>query len=362
MHLFVDISAHGFGHLAQTAPVLNALVRETPLSLTVRCGHARAVLERRIHVPFTHIHEASDFGFVMHDALRIDLAASAARYREMHAHWAKLVENDLRIFEALEIDVVLSNVSPLPLAAAARADMPALALCSLNWADLFQHYFGALPWADEIHATLHSAYASADRFIRVTPGMPMSSLDNVQIAGTLAAPQPGNKAHVGAVLGAPLSQRWVLISMGGIAHRLPIEAWPRIPGVHFLAPAEWQITRDDCTPCDDQRIPFAELLASCDAVLTKPGYGIFAEAAVAGIPLLYLRRPDWPEEPYLIAWLQQHGRALEISPAAAEQGDLAETLATLWRVPAPTPPAADGVLAAARIILGSFATISSSQS
>jgi hypothetical protein len=29
-HLFVDISAHGFGHLAQVAPVLNALGRRLP--------------------------------------------------------------------------------------------------------------------------------------------------------------------------------------------------------------------------------------------------------------------------------------------------------------------------------------------
>jgi len=36
-HLLVDISFHGFGHLSQTAPVLNALRRLIPdLRLTVR--------------------------------------------------------------------------------------------------------------------------------------------------------------------------------------------------------------------------------------------------------------------------------------------------------------------------------------
>ena len=39
MHLFVDISSHGFGHLAITAPVLNALGKLQPdLQLTVRSG------------------------------------------------------------------------------------------------------------------------------------------------------------------------------------------------------------------------------------------------------------------------------------------------------------------------------------
>jgi len=37
MHLFVDISSHGFGHLAITAPVLNAVAEIAPdLRLTVR--------------------------------------------------------------------------------------------------------------------------------------------------------------------------------------------------------------------------------------------------------------------------------------------------------------------------------------
>lgn len=39
MHLFVDISSHGFGHLAITAPALNALAELAPdLRLTVRSG------------------------------------------------------------------------------------------------------------------------------------------------------------------------------------------------------------------------------------------------------------------------------------------------------------------------------------
>ena len=39
-------------------------------------------LRERIQPAFTHVAAASDFGFVMHDATRIDLAASAAAYRE----------------------------------------------------------------------------------------------------------------------------------------------------------------------------------------------------------------------------------------------------------------------------------------
>ncbi len=48
-HLFVDISSHGFGHFAQTAPILNHLVELLPgLRLTVRCGLPTEKLQQRI--------------------------------------------------------------------------------------------------------------------------------------------------------------------------------------------------------------------------------------------------------------------------------------------------------------------------
>lgn len=47
-HLFVDISSHGFGHLSQTAPVLNELAELLPdLRITLRSGLAVEKLRQR---------------------------------------------------------------------------------------------------------------------------------------------------------------------------------------------------------------------------------------------------------------------------------------------------------------------------
>ena len=71
-HLFVDISSHGLGHLAQVAPILNEVTRRFPsLRLTLRSGVPAERLRARVHGDFTHIAQASDFGYVMIDATRI---------------------------------------------------------------------------------------------------------------------------------------------------------------------------------------------------------------------------------------------------------------------------------------------------
>ena len=91
-------------------------------------------------------------------------------YRQAHTDWASRVDNEARFLASLKPDLVLTNVSYLPLAGAAAAGIPALSLCSLNWADLFDHFFGKESWAKPIHAEMLTAYRSAQAFLQVTPG------------------------------------------------------------------------------------------------------------------------------------------------------------------------------------------------
>ena len=188
MHLFVDISSHGFGHFAITAPVLNAVAEMCPdLRLTVRSGLSAAKLAQRIRPPFAHIAAASDFGYVMHDALSVDLAATTDAYRAAHADWPAHVAAEANLLEHLRPDVVLSNVSYLPLAGATIAGIPALTICSLNWADLFAYFFGHEDWAAPIHAEMLDAYRAAEKFIRITPAMAMADLANTVTVGPVAS-------------------------------------------------------------------------------------------------------------------------------------------------------------------------------
>lgn len=342
MHLFVDISCHGLGHLAITAPVLNALAKISPnLRLTVRSGIPPAKLRQRIQVPFELIEAASDFGYVMIDATHIDLAASARAYRLAHTNWSSRVAEEAGFLASLRPERVLTNVSYLPLAGAALAAIPAFSLCSLNWADLFHHFFGDQAWAAPIHGEILAAYHSAQKFLRVTPGMPMSRLDNIQEIGPIAS--LGQRHELGLN-----GDQALLLAMGGIAHRLPLENWPRLPGIRWLVPDEWNCQHPDSMPIARFGLSFTDLLCSVDAVITKPGYGTFSEAACNGTPVIYQRREDWPEQDCLIEWLHEHANCVEIAAPTLDSGQLADTVQQLSERPRRQPPLPDGIEQAAR--------------
>jgi hypothetical protein len=174
--------------------------------------------------------------------------------------------------------------------------------------------------------------------------MEMASLDNLRPVGPVAT--RGRKLDLGL-----RGERAVLVALGGIAHHLPVDDWPRLPGVRWLVAGHWRCTHPDAVAWESFGLDFNDLLCSSDAVVTKPGYGTFAEAACNGIPLLWQRRDDWPEQEPLIAWLHENARCAEVSARTLAFGEIGDALRGLWARPAPPPPEPTGAAEAAAILL-----------
>ena len=325
-HLVASITGHGFGHVAQTAPILNLLHERMPqLRLTVRSAVPLSHLRSRIQAPFSHLPSEGDMGMAMTSALDVCAEESSTAYRAFHADWDARIENEAQLLRRLGADVVFSNVGYLPLAGAQRANIPNAALCSLNWADIYRHYCGD----DAIAAQIRNCYANADAFLHATPGMAMRDLPNLVPVAPIAAVGHNRRDELDHRLKLSKEEKLVLASMGGVASRLPVERWPRIDGVRWVVQESWQVAHADAIVLESLPMNFNDLLASCDALLCKPGYGSFAEAACSGTPVLYVNRPGRPGAPALIEWLQQHGVCREVTREQLERGEISHAL-TLW--------------------------------
>ncbi|MEW5786395.1 MAG: hypothetical protein AB1899_00935 [Pseudomonadota bacterium] len=349
MRLLAAISHHGLGHLAQAGPVLSALKTLEPgLELTVWSGLAPAALAARLPFPFRHRQEAADVGLAMHDALGVDLATSHRAYLDFHRDWPARLAREARWLAEEGFDGVFSDVAYLPLAAARNAGIPAVALCSLNWRDIAAAYLAQAPGMAPILEDMARAYAGARAFLRPEPSMPMDWLANGEAVPPIASLGRSRRAELDGRLGRRAGTRRVLAGFGGIPFQGSLA---RLPGVTWLAPDGWGTGRDDVVPFPALDMPFLDLVASCDVLLTKVGYGGFAEAAANGVPALYVDRPDWPETPWLAAWLEEHNRARAIRVEDLGSPRLGEMIDALLARPAPPPPVAEGALAAARRLL-----------
>jgi hypothetical protein len=338
-HLVVSISGHGFGHVAQTAPILNLLFRLMPhLRITVRSAVPLAHLRSRINAPFEHLQSHGDIGMIMSSPLDVCVNDSRTAYQAFHTDWSTRVSDEAKRLRELKADVVFSNVGYLALAGAQEAGIPNAALCSLNWSDIYRHCCGN----DAIANQIYSCYAKADVFFHATPGMPMNDLPNLVPVEPIAIVGENKRKQLNQHLRFTAKDKLVLVSMGGIASRLPIERWPCIENVFWLVQESWGVNHPKAIALETLPISFSDLLASCDALVCKPGYGSFVEAACCGTPVLYVNRPEWPETPALVSWLQQHGVCREISLDQSERGEFLEELKIVWQSPLATRPIPNG--------------------
>jgi hypothetical protein len=345
--LLAAISPHGFGHAMQTCLVLNALRSLRPeTELILRTQVAESFLASRLSAAFTLERAADDFGMLMHSAVCVNAAASCAQYSAFHRNWAQRVDALAAHLRTLGVDLLFSDVPYLPLAAARRAGIPSVALCSLNWADIHRHYC-----ADQrIQSEILDAYRSARVFLRPAPAMPMPDLSNTRAIGPLAQLGRNRREEILQRLGAYAARHLVLVGLGGIEMPVPMRDWPRDPDIFWLVPENWRIQRADCLAWESLRMPFTDVLRSVDALLTKPGYGSFSEAACNGVAVVYVEREDWPESAYLEAWLKEHTPCLRISQAQLAAGDFFAPLRALCAQARPAPPRPDGAEEAARVL------------
>jgi UDP:flavonoid glycosyltransferase YjiC (YdhE family) len=351
-HLVVALSAHGFGHIAQTAPIVKGLQhRVADLRVTVRTAAPSWKIRERFGVDVVQQAVAADIGMLQANAVESLVEDSALAYQQMHAHWPRKVAAEARALEALKPDLIFANIPYLTLAGAALAKIPSVAMCSLNWAEVYRFFYqGNRPEAARILDEMLAAYNSARAFLQPAPAIPMDGLSNALPIEPVAEIGRDRRSELCELLGLETEQKIVLVSLGGVDQRLPLDDWPVFEGVKFLVPGDWGSTHPNTLPLESANISFLDLLASCDALLTKPGYGSFVEAACAGVPLLYLERKNWPEIPFLVPWLERHGRCRMIQDAALMRGDMEAPLQTLWSQPMPPRPKPTGVPEAIRYL------------
>jgi hypothetical protein len=348
MRLLCAISHHGLGHLAQAGPILNALhARRPDIDWLIWSGLPREALERRIGFAFDHRHEAADQGLLMHDAIRVDVAASRTALMAFHADWEARVAREADWLKAEGIAGVCADAAYLPLAAARRADLPAVAFCSLNWYDIAAAYLGQEADCAPLLAQMRAAYLDTP-FLRLTPAMPMAWLRQGEDLPPVAMTGRRRREELNARLGLSPTTRVVLAGFGGIGYA---GRAPQCEGVVWLVPEDWlsETPRPDVIGFAATGMAFPDLLASCDVLLTKSGYGSYVEGAASGVAVLHVERPDWPETPYLSAWLEAAARALPVRES--EFPRLGEKVAAVLALPQKPAEAAEGAVRAAERIL-----------
>jgi hypothetical protein len=349
------ITAHGHGHAARSCDLLTALHRLAPeLGLEIVSSGDPAFFRNRLAgIPLRFRPASFDVGLVQIDSIRSSPEATLEPALRMVREQTLRMEREIRFLRENRISLVVSDLPALPLEAAARERIPALAVGNFSWNWIYADYARADPRWIPVVEHFQTGYAKADLLLRLPFHEPMSAFRAHRDVSLFSRPGRNRREELAARSGCPSTTRWVLVAVSSLGW--DTEALRRlstIPDCSFwtVEPLRWD--SPNFHAADRERFPFSDVLASCDVVLTKPGYGIVSDCAVNAKPMVYALREGFAEAPLLVEGIRRHLRHAPISLADLYAGRIESALQEALQSPAtPELAAAGGDEQAARLIL-----------
>lgn len=349
------VTTHGYGHAARSCDVLAAVLRRRP-DLTVHfiSDLPESFLAPRLPPGDIHYRQGSfDVGMVQVDSVRVDVPATLRAARDMLAAWPDRVAQEKHFLEQVKAGLVVADIPGLPLQAAHHLGLPALALGNFAWDWIYEPFAEEHPGWQPVIAAYREAYAHTDLLMRLPFHEPMAAFPRRREIPLLARPGRNRREEIARHGGANPDLTWVLLSFSTLGWtEEALDRVEAVPGHAFFTvkPLAWN--RPGLLALDRADFPYADVMASCDVVLTKPGFGVLQECAVNDKPMIYVEREDFREYPILEAALKRHFRSVHIPSRALYRGELAGALAAIQTAPAPVERLSAGGddLAAAEIL------------
>ena len=326
------VSGHGFGHAVRCALVAEALLKRGARVVLRTDAPAWLFSPQVEYVAGPQV----DVGVVQRGGLELDVGATREQWTTFAASLDEVACREARILAEHGADLALADVPPLAFLAAARAGLPGLGVTNFGWDWIYAAWPGFEPIVERIQA----AYAQADCLLRLPLSSPapdaFPAFRCVQDIPPIARRATRPRDQVRRELGLPGDAAVVLLSFGGFhASGLNLEALGQWRDYLFLVTAATACRAPNVRQLPDQQLDYASLLAACDAVVTKPGYGIVADCLANQVPVVYTDRGPFREYDVLVRALETLGRARYAPQADVLAGRLGPHLDALRDVSTP---------------------------
>ncbi|MCB9463905.1 MAG: hypothetical protein H6682_09500 [Candidatus Eisenbacteria bacterium] len=392
MRVVYYISAHGYGHGVRSCEVVNAIRRRgqsqsrsrslsenqsgnlggnpspnlsrnlggslsgDPGDVDVRVvsGLPASFLEARLGSDTDLRHESFDVGMAQLDSVRIDPDASLLAVERLLASWDARVESEARALEAAQADVVVCDIPGIPIEAARARGIPAVAVGNFGWDWIYEPYAQAdSRWRPAVNR-FAGAYAQCDLLLRLPFAEPMTAFPKREDMPLSGQPGSDRRLEIASMTGADPTMRWVLLSFTSLEwDDAALDRAGAVPRTEYFTvlPLAWG--QPHFHAVDPQSVPFRDVLASCDLVVSKPGYGIVSECIVNQTPLVHAVRTGFPEYPILVDAIERYLRHALLSETDLYEGRLGPALDRVEAAPEPRErPHLGGADAVADRILG----------
>ncbi|OUL37437.1 glycosyl transferase [Nostoc sp. T09] len=352
--LYLAITNHGFGHATRMASVAATIQKFCPEVLLIMVTTApRWLLECYIEGDFIHRPRAFDLGVVQADSLTMDKAATLAKLLEIKKKQHSLIASEVNFIRQNRVHLILADIPFLASLIAKAANIPCWSISNFGWDLIYRDWGGEFL---EVADWISDCYSKCDRLYRLPFHEPMSAFTNIIDVGLTGGSPRYAAEDLRASWGitAPLVKT-ILLTFGGLGlQQLPYDNLSLFPDWQFIVFDPSAPDLPNLVKITDRKHRPVDFMPICGRVVSKPGYGTFAEATRLQVPLVTVTREDFAEAAFLIEGLSNYNQHQILSPTELFEGSWDFLHQSLLQPKISQPIAKDGNEAIANAVLKYF--------
>jgi len=343
------ITGHGFGHCVRTAVISNHFTAS--VELVFKTAAPLSFFQHEVHRPFEYISFEADCGCVQSDGVTVDIEATARKYCEIKKRNDSRRSSEIAWLKSNGIDAVVSDITPFAFEVARGAGIPAIAVTNFTWYDIYEEYAPTHTVFKEILSHMKQQYAGADLLIEAYPALPMAYFSRRKRVGVVGRVGKNRREEICSFYGIAPHKNLGLIYTGNFG-------MDRIPWKHLEKYANWEFlglyplpdSPLNYTLIDSSHFGYENVVASVNCVISKIGYGTFAECVLNGVPLIYIPRTHFSEHPRLEQAVHEWGHGYRIEPERFYQVEFEQSFDKIRNTNKPSPVSPHGATDAAALI------------
>jgi hypothetical protein len=333
------VSAHGYGHGVRSCNIIQAINRLYPhVTVYVVSALPTEFLSGQIDLNRNILRSKSfDVGMVQIDSIRVDIPCTLKEISRLYARRKGIVTEEVSFLREQKIRTVVVDIPGLPIEAAAKVGIPRLAVGNFAWDWIYSEFAAEDAAWQPIVNLLRGEYSQTDLLLRLPLSEKMAAFPRILDIPLVASPGKQRREEIRALTRCNSEKKWILLSFTTL--EWSEEALTKVESIceyefFTVHPLAWQ--RKNIYALRREQMPFADILASMDAVISKPGFGILSDCIANKKPLIYADRSNFREYPILVDAIQKYMQHVHIPTADLYGGNLTEYLSRIWQSPDPT--------------------------
>ncbi|MGB3613855.1 MAG: hypothetical protein WBA10_08680 [Elainellaceae cyanobacterium] len=302
------------------ASVVADIQQQRPdLSVIIATTAPRWLLECYLTQDFIYRPQVFDIGVVQQDSVTMDQPATLTALQNIRANQAVAVANEADFLKQNHVGLVLADIPPLAAPIAKAAGVPCWMISNFGWDFIYR------AWGGEFVAIadwIADCFGQCDRLFRLPFYEPMSAFPHREDVGlTGGTPRWAVDTMRQRLQLDPVAGKTVLLTFGGLG-------LAQVPYGGLSRFSDWQfITFDPKAPnlpnllkITDRQYRPVDIMPLCDRVVSKPGYGTFAEACLQDVPIISITRDGFAEATVLIDGIRRVAQHHIIEPQELTNG------------------------------------------